>query len=290
MSQLYSECEPACSSGPRRTCLAALRALLRTHRGAALVDGSGQPAAFLSGEWSDAGATTLPCFVRDGDGGVAEVRFVIMGRDAVMLARPAASGAPDGSDDDEIFTMQLPRGSDELIEACMAQLSFGRRRRGGGPPTATPDARDPHNQQPQLPRGGFGGDAPQQPPPPLVGRGRFGDSDLMPAGTVPVGRGGGMLVGPNSALFAGRGGGGNDGFGSGAGVGGGVPDFGAQFGRYSPMFPGDNRGGRGGRGGGGPANVFPGEPDPDHLRPFSNNQLPPRGGGLGPGGRFNYGF
>eukprot|EP00744_Colponema_vietnamica_P020315 GILI01028851.1.p1 GENE.GILI01028851.1~~GILI01028851.1.p1 ORF type:complete len:187 (+),score=11.72 GILI01028851.1:36-563(+) len=112
---------------------------------------------------------------------------------------------------------------------------------------------------------------------------RYGDADLRPAGSVPMGGGGGMLVGPNHPMI-------RDMInGDGRMTGPGVQDPAAQYARYYPVAPGDApRGGRGAPRGAPPGFAF-GEPDPDHLPPFdprgNTGGAPFRGGrGRGFGG------
>ncbi|GBG32426.1 Hypothetical Protein FCC1311_086512 [Hondaea fermentalgiana] len=168
--------------------------------------------------------------------------------------------------------------------------------RGSG--RARADLRVPLQGRDPRRSGGFGmrGGRELVPPGPMGGPGGFGD-DLLPGGGLGQG---GMLFGPGNAAFDGR-------FGPGGGFGGPGPDYddddgmggfppgvppGARFDPFGPPgIGGPGGGGRGpgpfGPGGsrssrsshssrgsrasgsrGGPGRTtFPGEPDPDHMRP-----------------------
>lgn len=112
-------------------------------------------------------------------------------------------------------------------------------------------------------------------------RGGYGQADLTPTGGnfgfsregsvvgapngVPTG---GMIMGPRSGVF-------NNPTG---GLFGATDPATLGLARFDPPFP---FGPNGSAGGGHAPGLFPGEPNPDHLRPFNNDALPPFGGNRG---------
>lgn len=303
--------------------LMALQVVLRTQQAAVCLD-NGLDAEVLPSEWDAVGSNvTRSVFVRAlnntspsaassaGPPGTAssptsqsiwEVKFVPMAgcsRLCILMAPITSSVYTPGSLC--VATVTVPSSPTAEFEATIANAV----RAAVSPAlssatwTAAPDANQSAGGGGASPFAGLQprGFVPAPLPPDNRGF-RPGDPDLVPGAPwgsgIPRGGGfggnGGMWVGPDSALFW---------------PSRGVPHHpGGGFlpgARFDPPFPpglGPHSGTPpfGGMFGPGPGNVFPGEPDPDHLRPINNNALPPhmqqgssQSGSVARSG-FNYGW
>lgn len=213
-----------------------------------IVFSNGENAASLPEEWDRDGPLLRHCFLQNSTGVIVEAQFVPTQHYIVLITSHVAR---NGSE-----SIPPPRTSSLLIEQPRVDQAFVTTIFGTGE-SVTAGATVNYSQLRPTPAS------------------RYGENDIAPGGNpmgfdrsgVPAQSGpfgSGMMVGPHSSIFQ----------------PGGAEASG--LGRFDPIHPPL----RGRRGGGvpfgGPNTVFPGEPDPDHLRPFLNNSQPQGG--------FNYGW
>lgn len=274
---VYDRYAPSCVGG-QLVALRALCALLERGFSLAASTDDRTPAEVLPCEWDSRSLdATLPCALQAPQSrGVISVKFVPMPGSVVALLSdgfsiPMMFAVSDG-DATPAQTAQIQELA-RIARSRFVDTSAVAETEIDSAPRAPRDATRcdvlPPNPQTALPPGGFGELRPRS----------GGFSDLVPGGGAPgfgpsgfstrPSRGGGMLIGPDSEVFRGQPGG--------SGFGGLRPGGAIGFGRYDPIHPGQRP-----VPGPGGINTFPGEPDPDHLRPPNNNgmpQFPTRGRG-----------